>query len=1121
MTRDDYAHWLELGRAHQAEARPVDAMLCYRRAVRGHPQGADAHFHLGEVLWQLGRMSQAIGAWRDAVSVGPDGLAAHLALSEACLAVGDFTQAETAAERASALSLRTPRALLILGTARLRGAEEENGGSAAQASVACIEEALEREPGLVTVPSLAGPLAAMIDRCRDATLRARLVRTISAFAQRDDVATAMPALLLALIAEARDDGGIAFDWGLAVQRPYGASEHDAVRRLTLVASTASPVAASGLAQRYAEICLAAFSSPVPLPWPRRTPGSRWRVLVLVAASEALAALARLEGALSNAARARCEMFLAIIGNAADTDLSSLSVNGATTRVIALSEFPDVGDARRLAALDADMLVDLAGLAASTGPVLAQRPARTLITTAAMAASAPVPLVDMALATLAALEAQLPPRAAESGIDAAMPAAHELAALLNDAVRLHQAGEHVQAAARYDEVLRWQPTHAPTLLLRGTLRRDVGELEGALADFLAASDAAPLYLDARVAAAQAAIDCGRADLAVQLVESHLGSAHAFVALWRVFGLTHLARGDGQAAAAIFEQALLLDMTDGETHYNHGVALQMQRRHADAARAYQRALAFRPDLTAADFNLGVLFTEQGNVDAAIAAYRQVLRDNPRHAIAYRNLGNVLFAAGRIDAWKASFERFEANCPSSLLLAVQALEVCQHWGDFERLDHYLDGLRNERFAARNDAELAESLEELQYLLLFFDIEPEILHRFARTYDAAATGVYGAPVPRPQTRRPGRLRIGYLSADLRNHVMGKMIWQAVQHHDRTRFELFFYNLGAASDDWTARFRELADHFVPLAHRPERQAAERIAADDIDLLVDLSTHTKGAKPGILARKPARVQLTHVASAGAVGLSAIDFKLTDNFADVPGNQEHMIETLLPMAGCVYPFRHVAPAPVHRFHRERLGIAADAVVIGAFVAPMKLSRRCLRLWTEVLQRVPQARLAISPLNPALGSSFLRLADTAGIPRERLLLLPQGRDDAENQARYALVDFVLDPMPFGGVNGTLEALDMGVPVVTLCGRKHGERTSYSILANLGVLQTVAMNGPQYVELAVRLADDPVFMREVRRSIRERLPGSPLTDMTSHARHLEAAYIAALAQRCPEALAAQASR
>ncbi len=589
----------------------------------------------------------------------------------------------------------------------------------------------------------------------------------------------------------------------------------------------------------------------------------------------------------------------------------------------------------------------------------------------------------------------------------------------------------------------------------------------------------------------------------------------LALHRALGLARLAARDGQGAAGAFAAALAIDPFDGETHYNHGVALQMQHRSADAAAAYQRALALRPELAAAEFNLGVLFQQRGATAAAIAAYESVLTREPANAAAYKNLGEALLAAGRIAPWFANFDRFEAQCPSALALAVQALEVLQHRGDFARLDRYLDGLRAGRFRAENETELCDSLEQLLYLLLFFDVEPAVLHRYAQMYDAATRRVYGAPFARPAGRRPGRVRVGYLSADLRNHVMGKMMWQAVQHHDRSRFALYFYALSSERDEWTGRFADVADRFVGLADLDEREAAARIVADDLDLLVDLSTHTRGAKPGILALKPARVLLTHVASAGTVGLSTIDFKLTDRYADVAQNQAFQSETLLPMDGCVYPYRHVAAAKAHPFHRPALGLAADAVLLGAFVTPLKLSRRCLGLWREVLEQVPRARLVFSPAHAVLRDSYVRLATAAGIATDRLFFLPQGRDDAENQARYELIDFVLDPMPFGGVNGTLEALDMGVPVVTLLGARHGQRTSYSILANLGVTATVAQTEREYVEIAARLAADAAFMRDVRDAILAGRARSPLTDQVAHARALERAYLSALAARAPDVL------
>ena len=650
------------------------------------------------------------------------------------------------------------------------------------------------------------------------------------------------------------------------------------------------------------------------------------------------------------------------------------------------------------------------------------------------------------------------------------------------------------------------------MARGRNGRDGDVAQQRLA---AAIDAAPAYAEARAALANLRRERGDADSAAAVCRAGLVLRERDVGLWRALGLAELARHDAAAARDAFVRALELAPTDGETHFNHGVALQTLHQLDDALRAYQRALAFAPDLLAADFNIGVVLQEQGRSDPAIAVFEKVLARDPQHVMAYKALGDTLLAARRVDDWLKVFDRFEAACPNAFALVAQALEACQYRGDFAGLDRYLDRLRQDDFVPRDETDLVDSLEQILFLMLYFDLEPSVQLGLYRAYDTVAKRVYGTPLPRPVKRRPGRLRVGYLSGDLRNHVMGKQSWEAIRHHDRARFEIFCYSGGGASDEVTEQYRRFADRFESVAELGDRDAAMRIAGDDLDILVDLSTHTKNARPGILALKPARVQITHIASAGALGLSAVDFRLTDAQCDPPDNQAYLVETLLPMDGCVYPYRHVAPAVAHPFHREQMQIAPDRILIGAFVNPLKLSQRCLSLWREMLDRIPAALLAVSPLSREASGVYMRLLTAANIPIDRVIVLPQGRDDAEGQARYAVLDFALDPLPYGGVNSTLEAIDMGVPVVTLRGRKHGERTTTSILTNLGVTQTIADSGSEYVAIAVRLANDAAFRGEVRAAIAAGLSASTLIDMPRHTRALEAAYERALAQTHPDVL------
>jgi predicted O-linked N-acetylglucosamine transferase (SPINDLY family) len=869
-------------------------------------------------------------------------------------------------------------------------------------------------------------------------------------------------------------------------------------------------------------------------WPRRAAGDALRIAWLVAPGRPLVVggaeidiAAYLEHVVAAHTRDRFVVTVFIVGGIAPDAASARALNGL--RVVALGGAPDPALARALAEADYDALIDLAGFAARTGPLLAARPARSFWTYAALDVANRPPLVTHALPAprgsdarsmdehRLAVEAALADfcRAAAWLRDSARSSPEALSAQWRAAVAAHQAGNADAALAGYRAVLEEQPGFAPAQYMSGVLLRDRGQPAEAEAAFRVALAAAPAYAEARVALANLQRDRGNADAAAALCRDGLALADRDPVLWRALGLAELARRDAAAARDAFARALALAPFDAQTHYNHGVAQQTLLARDDALRAYQRALVLAPDLIAADFNIGVIFQEQGRTDAAIGAFEKVLGREPRHVLAHKALGDTLLAARRIDDWFRVFERFETTCPNALSLAVQALEVYQYRGDFGALDRYLDRLRRDDFKPESETDLADSLEQLLFLMLYFDLEPEAQLAFYRAYDAVARRVYGIPLARPAARRPGRLRIGYLSGDLRNHVMGKMIWEAIRHHDRRRFELYCYATSAESDDWTERFRGLADHFEVVAGLTERDAAHRISADDLDVLVDLSTHTKNAMPGVLALKPARVQITHIASCGAVGLGAIDFKLTDAFCDLPENQRFLLETLLPMAGCVYPYRHIAPVAEHLFHRDRLHIPRDAAVIGAFVNPLKLSRRCLSLWREVLERIPHALLAISPLSPEARGVYGRLLGAAGIPRERVIVLPQGRNEAEGQARYSLLDFALDPLPYGGVNSTLEALDMGVPVVTLRGRKHGERTSYSILANLGATQTVAASGSEYVDIAARLATDATFLAEVKAAVAAGLAGSALTDMPRHTRALEAAYEQALARMHPDVL------
>jgi protein O-GlcNAc transferase len=1070
LSVDGYEEWLARGRAHQRASRPIDALICFRRALREQASGVDARLHLAEIAWDLGQHADAISAWLANIEAAPSHVASWQALANAWSAIGQLHDAQRA-------------------IARVLDIEPRNGHAKALATLlaAAVGTASDTEIAEAVQSNEGWPLP---------VLSAIVMRMLSSRASSELTGAARAVLDAA-----------------AATVVSATREADALRLIALALGNAGfRQEAQSFADSYARNCRALRLPSPPMSWPIRSAGEAARIGLLVAPDnldEAVAVIRASEDA--------------GMSDLAWTLLGTSSARRETTHGHVLRALPEEPGAasRAVAMLDLDLLIDLAGVRVAWGPLLALRPARELWAVA----EDPMPhigeLADRVLALDAphrfsqltkSLEAFRDKVAAESTSASDRDA---LAAIWERAVRTHESGDHVRARSGYASILQEQPGYAPALYLLGNVALAERNASEAVARFTAAIDAAPAFVDARVALATLHLENGKPPEAAAVAREGLRLLPSSARLWRLMAHAALKQGNADAAVVAFEEALKGNVADGETHYNQGVALQTAGKLADAARVYERALALRPDLIAAGFNLGVIHSERGDDAAAATVFSKVLQRAPDHAGAYKALAETLRASGRIEAWFANFDQFEQHCPGHFTLAVHALEICAYRGDFGRLAHYLDRVRRERLITEGPAEMVDAVQELLYLLHFFDVEPDLFGHYARLHDGLARNLYGAPWLRRAERRQGQLRLGYISGDFRNHVMGKMIWEALRRHDRSRFEVNGYATTGAHDQWTARFESAFSRFHSLAGLSDRAAAQRIAADDLDVLVDLSTHTKGARPGILALKPARVQITHVASAGTLAMSAIDFKLTDAYADIADDSSQRIEPLLAMQGCVYPYRHIAPSATSSLMRDAAKIPSGSIVIGAFCAPLKLSQRCLALWREVLARVPHAVLAFSPLHPALRDVYQRLAAVAGIGPDRVAFVPQGRDDAENQARYRLIDFVLDPLPYGGANGTLEALDMGVPVVTLVGKRHAERTAFSILTNLGVTETIAQTPAEYVAVAVRLATEQSFMRAVRERIVAGLARSTLTDMAAHTRHLEAAYVKALELRAPESL------
>jgi predicted O-linked N-acetylglucosamine transferase (SPINDLY family) len=610
--------------------------------------------------------------------------------------------------------------------------------------------------------------------------------------------------------------------------------------------------------------------------------------------------------------------------------------------------------------------------------------------------------------------------------------------------------------------------------------------------------------------------------------------------------HAAAGRTAEALAAYQKVLALNPSLAEAHYNVGALLYAQGdaaaaegsfataerlkpqwvapalalgqlyfrggRYAEAEEAFQRARSRDPDSVEALGNLGLTLQRLGHYSLAQPHFERARELAPADTRAWFALRTNLLLLGRVEEAVQDFLRFEPDAPLSAELVTTGLMFSRFLGDPTYEEKYL-ALALDWPYRPDQADLAAvTVSRLQYC----DVSRDVIRRMYVRYNSLQQQ-NRAGAPALAVRRPtagGIVRLGYLSADFRAHVMGRLMFDVIAAHDRSRFSVHLYSLVHVGNEdvVTTQFRALAPRFVQLGELDDVAAARAIAADDIDVLVDLLGHSSSSRPAILLQKPAPVIITHLGYHGCIGLQQVDFKLTDAFADVADAAAYQLETPLALDGCLLPLRRVVPAEKSIATRAGLGISEKAVVFGAFVSLLKLSPRCLALWRKILERVPGAVLALSPMKDAERPIYLRRLAGFGIPAERIAFIPMAQDDAVARTRYRLVDVVLDTVPYTGGDTTAAALDMGVPVVTRVGVRHAERVSYSLLAHLGVTETVAHADSEYVAIACRLGEDPSWRERVTMAIAAKLPDSGLADPARYARSLEHAYERALAAKFP---------
>ena len=380
------------------------------------------------------------------------------------------------------------------------------------------------------------------------------------------------------------------------------------------------------------------------------------------------------------------------------------------------------------------------------------------------------------------------------------------------------------------------------------------------------------------------------------------------------------------------------------------------------------------------------------------------------------------------------------------------------------------------------------------------EEARRYARQHEGPFAVTTG---PRPTRPLPGRrLRIGYVSANLREHPLCFFLEPILAAHDHKSFEIYCYDALMKPDSVTERLKGYADMWRSLVDLADPQAVELIRRDEIDILVDLDGHTGGNRLPVFAQKPAPIQVSYLGYLGTTGLAAMDYYLTDAHADPRGQTDcHYQEQLVRLPECAFCYR-AGPAP--EVNDEPPSRQSGYVTFGCLNNPAKVTDEVLSLWCKVLAAVPGSRLMIATGGSRRAEERIRAAlSRHEISPERLLLVGRSATRMDYLRLYHAVDIGLDPFPYNGVTTTCDALWMGVPVISLAGRMNVSRQGVRFLRSVGLGELLGETPDDYVRIAVDLASDLHRLAALRAGLRERMSRSPLMNSQRLTRDLEAAY------------------
>jgi protein O-GlcNAc transferase len=654
----------------------------------------------------------------------------------------------------------------------------------------------------------------------------------------------------------------------------------------------------------------------------------------------------------------------------------------------------------------------------------------------------------------------------------------------------------QAQELFAQVLRQKPDQYEALLATGVIDLQRGQDARAIERIRAALAVKPGAAEGHFHLGAALAKLDHHDEAIASYDRALASAPDFAMAHynRANSLRSVNRID--EALAGYQSAVRIKPDLVEALNNYGMLLINLGRYADAIATFDRALAVRPDQFFALNNRGLALSKLNRHAEALLCFSRAVAVAPGYANGYYNRGNSLRELSRWDEAVADYDKALAIAPDHPHALGALVEAELHICKWDRMPA--------RVRAIESGIDAGTLTAGPLALLMLVHDPARQRKGIASFARANVVQPRRLLPARAAGRRDRIRIAYLSPDFREHAVSALTAELYERHDRSRFEVTAISYGPPGESqMRSRLMRAFDVFHEVAPETDRAIAELIARSNTDIAVDLSGHTQFARPGILAHRPAPIQVSWLGYAATMGVDFMDYIIADKVALPFELQPFFNEQIVHLPDCYLAHDSRQAISPEVPSRAQSGLPADGFVFCCFNQSAKITPPLFEIWMRLLRTVAGSVLWLAGRHAQVIANLQREASAHGVDPARLIFAPRLERLADHLARYRHAGLFLDTLPYNAHTTAIDALWTGVPVVTCLGQTFVGRGAASALHAIGLPELVARNLADYEALAARLAGDAAALRAVRDTLARNRATFPLFDSDRFRRHIEAAY------------------